>query len=256
MHIIQKLRNKISLPLGHASIGKRDDDQYLASFPRSGSTWLRTMLVDIMDPEANSNPDVFNAMIPGVSLTQIPKLRRLPSPRIIQSHTIYRPVIKRAVYTVRDGRDVLPSFYHYMTTRKGKPMAFEPWFDLYESGVYGKRWDESVLSWMDKGKQVLGDDLMVVHFERMKSQPVDVLLEVTQHLGIACEKSTIEKVAGEATIENARKIEKEREKNREGNTSFYRGGTTGQWEKYFTPELEKRFWDLSADAMALAGYQK
>lgn len=69
MHIIQKLRNKISLPIGHASIGKRDDDQYLASFPRSGSTWLRTMLVDIMDPEAKSNPDVFNARIPGVSLT-------------------------------------------------------------------------------------------------------------------------------------------------------------------------------------------
>jgi hypothetical protein len=165
MKIIQKLRNKISLPVGHALIGDRDGDQFLTSFPRSGSTWLRTMLVNIMMPDANSDPEIFNAVIPGVSITQVPVIRRLPSPRIIHSHTFYRPQIKRVVYTVRDGRDVLISFYHYLVTRRGLTMSFNEWFNLYDSGVYGHRWDVNVQSWLQDGKKSLGDNMLVIQFE-------------------------------------------------------------------------------------------
>lgn len=256
MKIIEKVRNKISLPIGHALIGDRAGDQFLASFPRSGSTWLRTMLVNIMVPGANSNPDVFNAVIPGVSITQIPVIRRLTSPRIIHTHTFYRPVIKRVVYTVRDGRDVLISFYHYLVTRRGLSMSFDEWFSLYESGVYGHRWDVNVESWMQEGKKSLGDNMLVIHFEKMKANPVEALIQICSHLGIAANERVIESAIEQASIDNARKIERSRAETADSNdnTSFYRGGKTGQWEDYFNSKIEERFWELSSNAMKLAGY--
>lgn len=256
MKLIQKVRNNLSLPIGHALIGDRLGDRFLASYPRSGSTWLRTMLVNILVPGANSNPDVFNAVIPGVSITQILGIRRLSSPRLIHSHTFYRPVIKRVVYTVRDGRDVLISFYHYLVTRRGLSMSFEEWFRSYETGVYGHRWDTNVQSWMEEGKSTLGDNMLIIHFEKMKAEPIEVLKKVCSHLGIIVNDNVIETAIEQASIDNARKIERSRADtpNSAGNTSFYRGGNTGQWEDYFNMEIEQRFWKLSSYAMKLAGY--
>lgn len=82
---------------------------------RSGSIWLRTMLVNIMIPYASRNPDVFNAAIPCESIKQAPHNRRCGHHELsIVTYIYYRPEIKRSVYTIRDGRDVLISCYHYL----------------------------------------------------------------------------------------------------------------------------------------------
>ena len=255
MHMLVKIRNRISLPVGHALIGRRKDDQYLASYPRSGSTWLRTMLVNIIVRDANSNPDVFNAVIPGVSITQVPRLRALPSPRIIHTHTYYRPEIKRVVYTLRDGRDVLVSFYHYLVTRRGVRMSFAEWFKRYMSREYGHRWEENIRSWLVDARENLGDDMLIVHFEEMKARPVQTLEAICGHLGIEAGHDRIESSIDLASLENARKIEKERASgNVKGDGLFYRGGKTGQWKEYFDSEINKIFWEVNGECMRLSGY--
>lgn len=257
MGLLLKIRNKLSLPIGHALIGQRAGDQFLASYPRSGSTWMRTMLVNIMVPDANSNPDVFNAVIPGVSIRQVPRIRRQPSPRIMHTHTYYRPEIARVVYTVRDGRDVLISFYHYLVTRRGAKMPFDEWFARYEDGECGHRWDENVQSWLGEGRQVLGENMLIVRFEEMKTRPVETLLDVCRHLGIDVDQNKVELAVGQASLESARKIEQSRaSKSTEGDASFYRGGRVGQWKEYFTDSTDRRFWELGRISMQLAGYEE
>lgn len=213
------------------------------------------MLVNVMDPSANSNPDVFNAVIPGVSIRQAPRIRRLVSPRIIHTHTYYRPEIGRVVYTFRDGRDVLISFYHYVVTRRGGKMKFEEWFDRYESREYGHRWDENITSWLGEGRLAMGDNMLIVRFEDMKAKPVETLIDVCAHLGVAANRPKVEVAVGQATIEKAKQIEQSRAaKATAGDASFYRGGKTGQWSEYFTDDINRRFWVLSAESMKLAGY--
>ncbi|MFT6408683.1 MAG: hypothetical protein ACJAQ6_002103, partial [Arenicella sp.] len=111
--MIQKIRNRLSTPLGHLRLSHRPSDAYITAFPRSGSTWLRTILVNIMDPAADSNPDVFNARIPAVSIRNAAIINRLQSPRLIMTHSLWRQSIKKSVYLVRDGRDAFISSYHY-----------------------------------------------------------------------------------------------------------------------------------------------
>ena len=255
MGLLVKARNKLSLPVGYALIGRRKGDRFLASFPRSGSTWLRTILVNIMVPGANSDPEVFNEVIPGVSIRNAPAIRGLPSPRIIHGHTCYRNEIERAIYTVRDGRDALVSFYHYLTTRRGISMPFDKWFSKYERHEYGPTWDEHVRSWFVTGARALGDDLLIVRFERMKAEPVETVMDICVHLALDADVAQVESAVKMASIENARKIERRRVgSGASGDASFYRGGKTGQWQEYLTGAVADRFWGRSEASMGLAGY--
>ena len=213
------------------------------------------MLVNIMVPTANSNPEVFNAVVPGVSITRIPLIRSLDSPRLIHSHTYYRTDIRRAVYTLRDGRDVLVSFYHYLITRRGLNMSFEEWFLRYESGEWGHRWERNVGSWLVEGQRVLGDDMLLVHFEKMKAKPVETLVRVCRHLDIQTQLENVESAVAQASLDRVQEIECQRTADeRQDNALFNRGGKSGQWKEYFTPEIEARFWRDGGESMKLAGY--
>lgn len=245
------------MELAHQLVSIQPGDQYIASYPRSGNTWLRTMLVNVMVPEANSNPDVFNRLLPGVSLRNLPKIGRLSRPRIIKSHSRYRPAMRRAVYIVRDGRDVLISYYHYLITRNGLAdrVSFSEFFDGYCHGRYGQLWHENVVSWLRTGREALGDQLMVIRFEEMRADPDSTLRRIVDFLDLHADSGQITEAIEKAKLENVRQIEMLRRKTiPDPNMSFYRGGKTDQGQRVFTSAQWQRFSDLSADALELAGY--
>lgn len=119
------LRRNLSLPIVHSLLDSRKTDQFLISYPRSGSTWLRTVLGGILDPVSGFEPEVFNRSLLGVRARTLPALWAQESPRIIHSHTCFRRGLGKVVYIVRDGRDSLISFYHYLTTRNGLNVSFD-----------------------------------------------------------------------------------------------------------------------------------
>lgn len=249
------LRRNLSMPVDHALLRQRPGDQFVVAFPRSGSTWVRTMLATLRDPEKGFDPYVFNETIPGVSFANLPRLRALPSPRLMFSHTAFRRSLPRVVYVVRDGRDALISYYHFSTTREGKAVPFSEWFDLYAMGGFGPRWDRHVKSWLIRGQQHLGDKLLVVRFEDLKKNPVPGLQAIASFLGLPADLQIVSRAVEMAKTEKAR----EREEKQWGhiqdpNASFYRGGKTGQWEEFLTGEIYAKFMKLSAEALRLAGY--
>ena len=249
------LRRNYSLSLAHALVKTHAADNYVVSFPRSGSTWLRTILAGIIDPDAGHEPEVFNRILPGVSGRRLPLVWSLRDPRIIHSHTAFRRSIPRAVYVVRDGRDSLISFYHYSTTRNGIDMPFEEWFDLYCRRWYGSRWHDHVESWLTSGKETLGAALMVLKFEDLKTDPVGQVGQVAEFLGLNLNHSAIHHAVEMASLDQARKREARvfgRLQNED--QSFYRGGRIGQYQEYLRGDLYDRFMRMSGRALALAGY--
>lgn len=250
------LRRNYSLPLAHALIKTRATDSYIVSFPRSGSTWLRTILAGVLDPNVGHEPEVFNRILPGVSGRRLPLVWSLQDPRIIHSHTTFRTSIPKAVYVVRDGRDSLVSFYHYSTTRNGIDMPFDEWFDLYCRRWYGPRWHDHVGSWLTKGNEGLGVALMVLRFEDLKADPVGRVHQVMDFLGLATDHEAIQHAIEMASLDEARK----REERVFGylqneHQSFYRSGRTGQYQEYLRGDLYDRFMRMSGGALALAGYR-
>lgn len=250
------LRRNYSLPLAHALVRTHATDRYIVSFPRSGSTWLRTILAGIIDPDAGYEPEVFNRILPGVSGRRLPLVWSLRDPRIIHSHTAFRASIPKAVYVVRDGRDAIVSLYHHSTTRKGIEMPFEDWFSLYTRRWYGPRWHDHVESWLTRGRKQLRENLMVVKFEDLKRYPLDQVQHIADFLGLPSRRDLVAHAVEMASIEKAR----EREarvfgKLENTNQSFYRGGNTGQYGDYLQGHLYETFLDMSAAAMTLAAYE-
>lgn len=259
---LQSVRVHLSHAIGHSLIQYRPDDKFIVAHPRSGSTWLRTVLANILRPDDPSNPDVFNKLIPGVSIRRMHLVNQLNSPRIIMSHTSYRPDLPKVLYLVRDGRDAIVSFFHFMIYRNnvGKPISFTDFFSSYYKGEYGYIWHQHIESWLIRGASELGDNLMVVRFEDLKAQTVRVVEDVTQFLDIHTTVDEIETAVKEARLSNVRKIEKQRWRDQgRGNptdrSTFYRGGVTGQWRELFSESNYNDFLKNSSKALELAGYQ-
>ena len=253
---VHSIKGYLSLDLGHFLVRDRPGDKYIVSYPRSGNTWLRTMLAYLMDPTTISYPKVRDKMLPGVSIRNAFQINRLDSPRFIKSHTWYRKNIKQAVYIVRDGRDVIISYYHYNITRRGKDICFLRFVKDYMAGRYGHYWHENVLSWLKDGRRKMGDNLLVVRFEDMKRDTEDVLSEVASFLEIPATSRQIVNAVEASSIENMRKLEKQRQGPiRNENASFYRGGKTKEWKEYFTQSCYEEFTMLSEEALRIAGYR-
>lgn len=259
-----RFKNLVSPGLGHRLVIPRKDDRYIIAYARSGRIWTRTMVTNVMNPEAQSDPDVFERQIPGVSIRKAIPLNFIPSPRIMSSHSLYVPGIAPTVYLVRDGRDCLISGYHFRRDLRGdfgpgSTLEFEAYFDLYMSGGIGWRWDEHVRSWLVDGKQAMGDDLLVIRFEDLKADTPSMLRKILAHLNIEADQERISQAIEMASTERAREIERKKALERgeappEGNKSFYRGGRTGQWQDYLTPEMQETFMSASRDMLEELGY--
>ena len=256
MHVWwSRTRNRLSLGVGYRLIRVQPTDRFIASSPRSGSTWLRTMVTAVMRPDLDIHPASFNAVIPGLSIRQSLVISRLEAPRVIKTHSTWYPSMPRAVYVVRDGRDSLVSRYHFATTREGRSLPFEVFFDRYCREAYGQTWHSHVEAGLGEGRQAMGERLLVVHFERMKAETADVLGDVCAFLGVPHEPAMLDRAIEGSRLERMRRIErKEAGELTQPDASFYRGGNAGSWHDLFTPGIQARFEELSARAMDLAGY--
>src|ERR1700730_10418771 len=120
MALLRRLRHQVAkspvrAPLvwiRHKSL--RSSDVFFASYPRSGSTWLRFLLYDSLLGETARFSRV-NQAIPDVKLHK-GGLPLMPGGgRLIKTHEVYHPEYQKAVYLVRDPRDVALSEYAYQT---------------------------------------------------------------------------------------------------------------------------------------------
>jgi hypothetical protein len=247
-------RGRVTLPLAHLLICPLKV-QFIAAYPRSGSTWLRTMLVNLLYRNSNSDPEVFNKIIPGTSIGRVGRVYAAPSPRIISTHSNYRCTINRAVYLIRDGRDSVVSLFHYTTSRGGINMDFKMWFAQYMSGFFGLRWDQNAVSWLSRGRKVLGERMLFVRYEDFLANTLGELAKVCNFLGINAAQEELTCAIEASTIEKGREWEKRYQGEiKDPNASFYRGGKCGEWRNLFSENQKKAFLRVSEKALRLGGY--
>ncbi len=248
-------RGRITSPLAHIIVAPLKS-QFIASYPRSGSTWLRTMLTNVIDPNSNSNPAVFNKVIPGTTLTRLWLAYHTPKPHLLSTHSVYRRNIKRVVYVLRDGRDSMLSFYRYTTVRIGIDMDFERWFSFYKKGWYGPRWDQHVESWLTKGRDRLRENMLVVRYEDCCVEPHGNLEKVCDFFGIKFTPNDIDRAVKLSSIDNMKRWESRTLGSISSeNASFYRGKNKApEWTDMLNDHQRNEFMHMSENALRLGGY--
>src|ERR1700761_6865647 len=85
---------------------------YLGHYPKSGGTWLKLMTVELVLNEKVGFGAAEEAM-PFVGRHQNAPQILVGGGRLIKTHESYRDVYRRAIFLIRDVRDVLVSYFHY-----------------------------------------------------------------------------------------------------------------------------------------------
>ena len=79
-----------------------DDDICLVAYPKSGNTWLRFLVGNLVHPQ---NPVSFanlEARVPSIYQNPDHLLRQVPRPRILKSHEAFFSRHRKVIYVVRD----------------------------------------------------------------------------------------------------------------------------------------------------------
>src|SRR5438067_8355273 len=163
--------------------GLNRNDVFVASYPRSGSTWLRFMLFETLTQKDAEFDDV-NRRIPDVGGQRDAVV--LPNRgRLIKTEEAFRPDYRRAIYIVRDGRDVALSEYAYQKAQGWIDCSFDDYLKMFVNGSgspYGS-WEEHARSWIESPLHARGD-LMLVSYPELKQKSEPTLTRIAEFLKV------------------------------------------------------------------------
>jgi len=265
-------RSKVRVPMVWSwHLGLKPQDAFLASFPRSGSTWLRFMLYEILSGEDAGFLKIED---------RLPEIHRhrgsqpiLPGGgRLIKTHENYRIDYKRAVLLVRDVRDVFFSVYAgYVALglapilSKGDVDSFLKTF-LEGEAVHTGSWQEHTRSWLESPLAKNGN-LMVIRYEDLRRNPEELVGQLLQFVGVTPDVRSIRRAIENNTLQQMRAKEDNAKKagehsillgNRTGAdevSGFVRKGAVGGWRDKLTDAQVKVFEQYAGNTLAALGYE-
>lgn len=215
------------------------DDVFLTSYPRSGNTWTRFLVGNLV---YQNEPVTFlsvERLVPDMYKSSDRVLRNLPRPRILKSHECFDPRYKKIIYIVRDPRDVAVSNYHWelklRSVRDGFPI--EDFVSRWMEPQFWPRigsWGDHVTSWLSTRQGKKG--FLLLRYEDLKQDPQRALAQVAEFLGIEPSTDRLNRAVDLSSAENMRKLEKQESAQWVATTltrqdkPFVRNATSGDWK--------------------------
>jgi Sulfotransferase domain len=215
----------------------RQDDVFIVTYPRSGTTWLGYMLACLLARERSEEltllessfgrvvPDINNEYYGTGSLT---KYADLKSPRIFRTHARFQIKFPNVVYLVRDPRDVMVSYYHFLRfTKPHFDISLEHFVLTSDSYIYP--WDKHVSGWLCESVR---PRRLIVRYEDFHEHCADVLASVCEFSHINCSREDISKAVECGKFERMREIEERFGMDGQRGSSgerFVRRGKVGGW---------------------------
>lgn len=238
----RKLRRKLSktsLRVPHIWLrhrGFQPADVFFGSYPRSGTTWSRFTLYEILTGDESK----FSAVNEGIRHigAHHDALSMLPGGgRLISTHEQYRKEYKRAIYIVRDCRDVVLSEFAYTTALEffhGDMDKFLRTFFCGKINPFGP-WQRHVSSWLDSPIAASGD-LLVVRYENLRRDPVKGFTRVAEFLGADVGDERIRRAITNNGLDRMREKERLEPQRASVKGRFVRNGLVQGWRSQLSPE--------------------
>jgi hypothetical protein len=238
----RKLRRRLSRTALRAPLiwlrhhGFRPSDVFLGSYPRSGTTWSRFVLLEILTGHEGGFDEV-NGMLHGVG-NQATGARVLPGGgRLLATHEQYQKQYHKAVYLVRDVRDVILSEFAYTTALeffKGDLDAFISDFLRKKVNPFGP-WQKHVSSWLDS--PIAGTpNLLKVHFEELRKNPLEGFTRVANFLGVDSDSALIQRAIEHNSLAKMKEKERVAPQRASVKGQFVRKGEVQGWRAKLTAE--------------------
>src|SRR5260370_4812513 len=213
------------------------DDVFILSYPKSGHTWTRFLIDNLVYPKTPADFSNINRLTPDPEALSKRELARMPRPRIIKSHQYFDPRYKRVIYVVRDPRDVALSQFHFHRKRGlmedgYQTEKFVARFVAGETSPYGW-WGENVASWLATRENRQG--FLVLRYEDMLEDGASEVKKVASFLEISPDAERIANAVRRSSAEERRKLEKSQAhlwsstKSTRQDVPFVRSAQAGGW---------------------------
>jgi hypothetical protein len=255
-----------ALQTGLRARGLTPEDVVSASYPKSGSTWLRFLVADIASRSADVNFTTIAELSPPLGAHGgAPRLIDGRG-RFIKTHESYRAFPSfgaRGLYMVRDGRDVAVSLYHFLRRCNVYDGPFEDYLEAFLHGRvvnYGS-WQDHVTSWCAAAEKS-PDTIAVLRYEDLLSpEGPEALRAALARIGWDIGPEAAAAAVERNSFQNMRKMESETglptsagKAPRRG--AFVRQGRAGQWQETFSDSQASLFLDHAGTALDVAGYAR
>ncbi|KAK6157231.1 hypothetical protein DH2020_011479 [Rehmannia glutinosa] len=259
-------------------------DIILASFPKTGTTWLKTLLFSIThqsskDRLAKENPHdlvpVLELQVYGLSNDQplVTTPANNVSPRIFSTHTPYQLLAEtldssecRVVYVTRNPKDTLISMWHFVNkwedrAKKGL-WPLEVAADKFCNGLTpcGPYYDHV----MEYKKLSLErpEKLFFITYEELKSDPKTHVKKLAEFLGCPFEGEDVEEQVEEVVKSCSFEVLSNHEINKSRSleqfnlpyNSFFRKGAVGDHKNHLSDEAIERIDALTREKFHSTGF--
>ncbi len=240
------------------------DDTFLVSYPKSGNTWCRLLIANLLSPNKAADLWTINRLIPELEAVTKKQLTQMARPRLIKSHFSFDPRYPRVIYIVRDPRDVVISEYHYQ--RKMRTIT-----DQYPMSEYVSRflagttcpedgsWGEHVGSWLVA--RALDPRFLLVKYEALLSDTACELARIADFLAVSASPQRLCEIVELSSADRMRKLEASQSdasslmKTGRKDIPFVRAAKSGNWKSDLPDDLVRRIEGKWAPIMLYLGYE-
>ena len=235
MNIVTK-RISQSFYAGTNLLGRKKDDIFLISYPKSGNTWVKFLLINVLINNKELKEDLsfklVDETIPELGRDNLMKPWKFKSlPRFIKSHLAYKKVFfgnNKALLLVRNPKDVMVSYYHYVQSNYGRNFQgdFSEFIRSKKFGIETRILHQ--ISWQTKATAT-------IKFEDLKKDNASTLDTALKKLGVNIDEKTFIKSYEDASFNKMKELEKgpKRYNEHKPDYKFVRKGTSNQWRDYF-----------------------
>lgn len=219
------------------------DDTFIVSYPKSGNTWMRFLVANLLHPEQEINFRNIDRFVPDVYSAR-EQVNKLQPPRFIKAHDAWFSYFPKTIYIVRDYRDVVVSYYHYQQALGVFSGTLEDYISHVNTHHPFGNWSEHVqaaLTFLQNNPE----KIIIVRYEDLLADTVQVLQKLTAWLNITPAVS-LEQVVERCRFEQLRKLEETAGSTFMDKTQgehFFREGQSGNWGKSFTPNMLKKLYE-------------
>jgi hypothetical protein len=268
---LRALRGASEILLGKKNAGRYltvfPDDIFLVSYPRSGNTWARFLIGNLVHQDEPVTFTNVESRIPEIYLFPDRVLRGLRRPRMLKSHECFDPRYQRIIYIVRDPRDVAVSYYHYAIKRSWIDPGcaideFVPRFVAAEFDIramWAASWSDHVMSWVSMRNG--NDGFLLLHYEDMIQKTEQELSRVAHFLNITPTPERLDRAVQLSSADSMRTLEKKGSqewqltKTTRQDKPFVRTAAAGDWHKSLSPAAVAEIERVWGPAMQALGYR-
>jgi len=223
-------------------MGLKLNDVWLASYPRAGSTWVRFILCNLISlSELDRRPVDFHfvgATMPSLGRSKL--LKPWPYrivPRFVKTHQSYRPFLfvrpRRAVYILRDPRDIMVSYYYFQQDHVRRPFRGS-FAEFIRDARYG------LLACLQHYRSWFPHAQFVLRYEALKLNAVAELQEMFTKLQVPVSDELLRLAVENSSFKKMRAMETEggiSDSNRFARSfKTVRKGKSRQWSDFFSDE--------------------